>query len=69
MNEETNQKNCVLHPERKAVADPQGLLTCAECWDGYREERGLNLQFADRPVVRKLIAARHDLEKVDLGRR
>lgn len=69
MSDEKKQYFCLLHQDRLAVADPQGLLICTDCWSRYLEERALNLPFAGRPFLRSLINARHGIEKVAVGRR
>lgn len=59
------EKHCVLHPDRKAKRDAQGILVCVECWERYNvERRGSNGgPITQRPFLQSLVRLRHGLNE------
>lgn len=59
------EKHCVLHPEREAKRDAQGILVCVECWDRYNEERRAtgSGSIQQRPFLQQIVRVRHSLTK------
>lgn len=55
--EEEKTKHCVIHPDRVARVDAEGILVCDECHEKYVIERRHNQEFIDRVFYRQLIKA------------